>query len=106
MNGLPEAVQLLIKLIWTALVLFVTLLLRYFHLCSITCFRIGKYDILLMQNPPAIPTAPVCWIVSRLKGALFIIDWHNYMYSILRDKYSKISWYMLLLLSRFAEFIV
>ena len=43
-----------------------------------------------MQNPPTIPTAPVCWLTARLKGALFIIDWHNYMYSVLRDKYSKV----------------
>ncbi|KAJ1372864.1 hypothetical protein KIN20_035151 [Parelaphostrongylus tenuis] len=40
-----------------------------------------------MQNPPALPTMFVCWMVARLKSAKFVIDWHNYMWSIIKNKY-------------------
>merc|ERR1712038_2195135 len=36
-----------------------------------------------MQNPPALPSMLVCWFACRLRGAVFVIDWHNYGYSIL-----------------------
>lgn len=38
---------------------------------------------ILIQNPPAIPTIPVCWFYSLLVGAQFIIDWHNYAYTLM-----------------------
>jgi beta-1,4-mannosyltransferase len=37
----------------------------------------------LVQNPPAIPTLAVAWMFSRIYGSKFMIDWHNYGYSIL-----------------------
>lgn len=37
----------------------------------------------LVQNPPSIPTLMVVSIISYLKGASMIIDWHNYGYTIL-----------------------
>lgn len=40
-------------------------------------------DLLLVQNPPALPMLPVTWLVARLRGARFVIDWHNLGYSIL-----------------------
>ena len=36
-----------------------------------------------MQNPPSIPTLFIVWIVSRLQGARFIIDWHNFGYAFI-----------------------
>lgn len=38
---------------------------------------------LLLQNPPAIPTMFICWFHCFLYNAKFIIDWHNYAYSIM-----------------------
>jgi beta-1,4-mannosyltransferase len=38
---------------------------------------------ILMQNPPAIPTMAVCWLAAARHRAQFIIDWHNYGYTIL-----------------------
>ncbi|KAK6050505.1 hypothetical protein COOONC_11990 [Cooperia oncophora] len=73
---LPEALQLPLKFIWTFIVLSWALL-----------FRIGwDVKLIFMQNPPALPTMFVCWMVSRLKNAKFVIDWHNYMWSVLKDK--------------------
>lgn len=44
---------------------------------------IPKPDLLLVQNPPSIPALQVAWIVARLRGARFVIDWHNLGYTIL-----------------------
>ncbi|TYZ61257.1 hypothetical protein PybrP1_004427 [[Pythium] brassicae (nom. inval.)] len=43
----------------------------------------GSVDLVLLQNPPTIPTFVVVWLCCRLKGAAFVIDWHNLGYSIL-----------------------
>ena len=47
-------------------------------------FRIPKFKFLILQNPPGIPSILICWIICRLRGAKFIIDWHNYGYTILK----------------------
>ena len=47
-------------------------------------FRIPKFKFLILQNPPGIPSMVICWIICRLRGAKFIIDWHNYGYTILK----------------------
>ncbi|PAV86801.1 hypothetical protein WR25_04580 [Diploscapter pachys] len=75
---LPESLQMFFKFIWTFVVLFHALFFKtsWLHLHSI-----------LMQNPPAIPTMISCFLVCRIKKARFCIDWHNYMYSVLKDKY-------------------
>ncbi|XP_030591211.1 chitobiosyldiphosphodolichol beta-mannosyltransferase [Archocentrus centrarchus] len=37
----------------------------------------------LMQNPPGLPSIAVTWFVCVLRGSRFIIDWHNYGYTIM-----------------------
>lgn len=44
--------------------------------------RIAKPDTILVQNPPAVPALFVAWLVSRLRGARFVIDWHNLSHTI------------------------
>ena len=46
--------------------------------------RIPKFKFLILQNPPGIPSMLICWITCRIRGAKFIIDWHNYGYTILK----------------------
>ena len=47
-----------------------------------TLMRIPKPDVILVQNPPAFPTLFIAWLASRLRGARFVIDWHNLSHTI------------------------
>ncbi|XP_067471659.1 chitobiosyldiphosphodolichol beta-mannosyltransferase [Thunnus thynnus] len=38
---------------------------------------------ILMQNPPGLPGIAVSWLVCVLRGSRFVIDWHNYGYTIM-----------------------
>ncbi|XP_042249250.1 chitobiosyldiphosphodolichol beta-mannosyltransferase isoform X2 [Thunnus maccoyii] len=38
---------------------------------------------ILMQNPPGLPGIAVSWLVCVLRGSTFVIDWHNYGYTIM-----------------------
>ncbi|CAH0398939.1 unnamed protein product [Chilo suppressalis] len=67
----PRLLQYAVKAIWQAISLLITL------------FITGKSDYLLCQNPPAIPTLPVCRFYCLVTRTRFIIDWHNYAYSIM-----------------------
>ena len=41
------------------------------------------------QVPPAIPTLPLCWLASVRHGAVFIIDWHNFAFTLMRLSMSR-----------------
>lgn len=43
---------------------------------------IPKPDVILVQNPPAFPALFIAWLASRLRGARFVIDWHNLSHTI------------------------
>ncbi|XP_045893033.1 chitobiosyldiphosphodolichol beta-mannosyltransferase isoform X2 [Micropterus dolomieu] len=38
---------------------------------------------ILMQNPPGLPSIAVAWLVCVLRGSRFVIDWHNYGYTVM-----------------------
>ena len=40
-------------------------------------------EILLVQNPPTIPTLALAQLIARVAGSRLLIDWHNTGYSIL-----------------------
>jgi beta-1,4-mannosyltransferase len=48
-----------------------------------TLLRLPKPDCILVQNPPSVPTLAAAWAVARLRGARFVIDWHNLSHTIL-----------------------
>ncbi|XP_050312422.1 chitobiosyldiphosphodolichol beta-mannosyltransferase [Anthonomus grandis grandis] len=55
-----------------------------FLLCTIR-----RPQVLLVQNPPAIPSLGVCWLFCRIVRAKLIIDWHNYAHTIMALNLSK-----------------
>lgn len=44
--------------------------------------RLPRPDVILVQNPPAVPTLAIGWLVARLRGARLVIDWHNLSHTI------------------------
>ncbi|CAG9533237.1 unnamed protein product [Cercopithifilaria johnstoni] len=68
---------LVLKFLWTLIVLLLTLF-----------FRTDWPLLIMVQNPPGLPSLFACWLCARVRRAQFIIDWHNYTYSVLRKKYN------------------
>jgi beta-1,4-mannosyltransferase len=52
----------------------------------IMLLRVPKPDAIMVQTPPAIPTLAVAWLAARLRGARFVIDWHNLAHTVLAVK--------------------
>ena len=48
-----------------------------------TLLRLPKPDVILVQNPPSVPTLAAAWTAARMRGARFVIDWHNLSHTIL-----------------------
>ena len=42
-----------------------------------------KPDVILVQNPPAIPTLLVALAAARLRRARLVVDWHNLGWAVL-----------------------
>ncbi|XP_048860500.1 chitobiosyldiphosphodolichol beta-mannosyltransferase [Brienomyrus brachyistius] len=45
--------------------------------------KTGVHSHVLLQNPPGLPSIAICWLVCSLTGSRFIVDWHNYGYTIM-----------------------
>ncbi|MFZ0247024.1 glycosyltransferase [Candidatus Binatus sp.] len=43
----------------------------------------GKPDIVLVQNPPAVPSLAIALVAARLRSARLVIDWHNFSHAML-----------------------
>jgi len=59
------------------------LVLQFTTLLWVLCFRIPAPDFFLVQNPPSIPTLTVVRIACWLRQAAFVIDWHNFGFTLL-----------------------
>lgn len=68
---MPSILAYIFKTLWQTY-----LLIRHLLLVQVP-------HIIVMQNPPSIPTLPVICLYSRVFGSKLVIDWHNYGYSIL-----------------------
>lgn len=74
---LPNLLKYLLKPIWQSLQLILNLLLVSF------LAKQQHQHVVLVQNPPSIPTLPLLVIYATIARSKLIVDWHNYGYSIL-----------------------
>ena len=44
---------------------------------------VRKPDVILVQNPPAIPTLLVALVMARVRRAKLVVDWHNFGHTML-----------------------
>ena len=56
---------------------------QLFQLVGVILLKTKRHAYVLVQNPPAIPTLAAVWLICILRGSKFVIDWHNYGYTIL-----------------------
>ncbi|XP_041474390.1 chitobiosyldiphosphodolichol beta-mannosyltransferase-like [Lytechinus variegatus] len=70
---------------------FLPVIVRYFvmvigqclQLCWVLFFKMKWPSHIFVQNPPAIPTLAVAWFACKVYGSKFVVDMHNYGYTIL-----------------------
>ncbi|KAJ9596563.1 hypothetical protein L9F63_012396, partial [Diploptera punctata] len=67
----PRLLSYMLKVVWQTITLFCALL-----------FKRRSHHI-IVQNPPSIPTLAVCWFYSVVMFSNYVIDWHNYGYTML-----------------------
>lgn len=65
----------IIKAVWKVL-------LQTFNLFK-ELMAIPSLSVILVQNPPSVPTLIITHAVTLLRGTSTIVDWHNYGYSLL-----------------------
>lgn len=71
LQQLPRLVKYFFKIFWSILSLLSIFL------------SVKKADILMLQNPPGIPALFLCYLYCKIIKSKFIIDWHNYTWSIM-----------------------
>ena len=50
--------------------------------------RLPRPELILVQNPPALPALGVAYLVARLRRSWFVIDWHNLGFTLLAEKHN------------------
>ncbi|KAM7498522.1 hypothetical protein LguiA_022936 [Lonicera macranthoides] len=58
-------------------------LIQFLMLLWFLFFKIPAPDVFIVQNPPSVPTLVAVKWVSWLRRSAFIIDWHNFGYTLL-----------------------
>lgn len=67
----PSTLNYIFKTLWQTLSLLIAFV------------SISKPKFVICQNPPAIPTLFVCYLYCLIMRSKFIIDWHNYAFTIM-----------------------
>ncbi|KAK4594577.1 hypothetical protein RGQ29_018313 [Quercus rubra] len=74
-QGLPR--------IFRPIMLLLKPIIQFFMLLWFLCLKIPSPDVFIMQNPPSVPTLVAVRWASSLRNSAFIIDWHNFGYTLL-----------------------
>ncbi len=54
-----------------------------YRLIRLLWLGLERPDVVLVQNPPAVPTLPLATLFARTRSARLVIDWHNFGYTML-----------------------
>ncbi|XP_068605502.1 chitobiosyldiphosphodolichol beta-mannosyltransferase [Brachionichthys hirsutus] len=65
------------------LIRYVTKVILQFLQLLLVLLTMETQSQVLLQNPPGLPGIAAVWLVHVLRGSRFIIDWHNYGYTIM-----------------------
>ncbi|KAB2011205.1 hypothetical protein ES319_D09G004900v1, partial [Gossypium barbadense] len=71
------------KTILYPLMLLLKPIIQFVILLWFLCFKVLPPDAFIVQNPPSIPTLMAVKWVSSLRKSAFIVDWHNFGYTLL-----------------------
>lgn len=58
-------------------------LIQFLMLLWFLCVKIPAPDVFIVQNPPSVPTLVAVKWASWLRRSAFIVDWHNFGYTLL-----------------------
>ncbi|CAH8588851.1 unnamed protein product [Schistosoma turkestanicum] len=61
----------------------------YVRFCSKHC----RSRLILVQNPPGVPTFLIVWLFIKITGRSLVIDWHNYGYTLVELNAPKKSFF-------------
>jgi beta-1,4-mannosyltransferase len=75
----PESFPRIVFLVWSAL----RLVWAQIQALWLLLIATPRPQVVLVQNPPTVPTLLVGRLAARLRSARFLIDWHNFGYSML-----------------------
>lgn len=67
----------------SALALLLKAAMQFVILIWFLCIKIPRPDVFVVQNPPSVPTLAAVKLSSWLRRSSFIIDWHNFGYTLL-----------------------
>ncbi|KAF5196500.1 Udp-glycosyltransferase turan [Thalictrum thalictroides] len=57
------------------------------------CVKIPAPDVFIIQNPPSVPTLVAVQWASWFRQAAFVVDWHNFGYTLLGLSLGRSSWF-------------
>ncbi|KAM7270035.1 hypothetical protein ACFE04_029249 [Oxalis oulophora] len=82
MNQWPAIFKTLPKIFYPFMLLLKPLY-QFLMLLWFLCARVPAPDVFIVQNPPSVPTLVAVKWASSLRRSAFIVDWHNFGYTLL-----------------------
>uniref|UniRef100_A0A2P2M0F5 Beta1 4 mannosyltransferase n=1 Tax=Rhizophora mucronata TaxID=61149 RepID=A0A2P2M0F5_RHIMU len=82
MKQWPTVRPRLLKL-FKPLILLLKSLFQFLVLLWYLCVKVPAPDVFIVQNPPSVPTLVAVKWASWLRNSTYIVDWHNFGYTLL-----------------------